>query len=166
MHHKKKAALIAVVCISLAGPAALVGSETAQAQTTLSCDQIESIVAAANPLLVARFNESFAGYEKKLNRRKTLRINHLESFYTDGCSASMDLNVTLKRKIRRDATGTVEVHGTLSATLLDAHNATVCLSNPEIVDMDLSHTTELGEEFYELRGNGKLPDSACHTISF
>ena len=106
-----------------------------------------------------------AGFEQRINRRKTLRINRLESASFNGCQVDINLNVTLKRRIRRDATGRVSIRANItSVNLVTGGRAEICVRNPEVRSVHLSHTLRIGEAFYRRAANRALPDNTCVTV--
>jgi hypothetical protein len=145
--HLHKATLAMAACIFFSGSTALTGVKTAHAEP-LSCDAIEAL-ADDSQSLIEQFNlAGYAGYEKKY-RRKTFVIHQLADIIPDECNAYLEFDVTLKRPWRRDAHGTMVVHGTLSANP-EGDMLKVCLSNAEVIDLVLSNTAWVGEQFYEV----------------
>lgn len=63
----------------------------------------------------------------------------------------------MRRKIRRNATGTL----TLTAKLHSVSLNYICLRNPRVTDVNLSNLGVIGEKFYRRRGNRGLPDEMC-----
>lgn len=95
-------------------------------------------------------NDKLAGYEHKISDNKTLVINSLESFTANECNIVIVANVTMKRKLRKDAHGTMTLEGTL-----DTSGGQICLVDTHVTDFSLSHTLGVGEWFYE-KFTGKI----------
>lgn len=107
-------------------------------------------------LAVQIINPQIAGAEYKVSDRKTLVVHGLESISGSGCNFRAVVSVTLERKIRRDASGTVVLKGQLH---IDGDQ--ICISNASVADVDVSHTLNLGEQVYEWVANRALPNNLC-----
>ena len=129
---------------------------------SLSCGLVETFGNRFQPQLLNLINGQVAGQTKKINRRKKLRINHVEGISFSQCRMNIGLNVTLKRKIRRDAHGTVKMTGNL--TSFDPNQRRVCYSNLKINSVKLSRTLKLGEKVYQWAANKALPNRGCFDI--
>lgn len=106
----------------------------------LDCDGM--IVPDEDALTIA--NLSFAGEEIRVSKRKTLVVNWVQSVSGSYCEVMIETNVTLRRKVRRDAHGTMTLVGQLA--LVDGDP---CIVDTRIEDFSLSHTLVIGEFFYE-----------------
>jgi hypothetical protein len=127
---------LVIVGSTLAGLVALASPES----QALTCDGFS----VEDDLVLIVINDELVGYEHEINKRKTLVINYFESVTSDGCEVVIEANVTLKRKIRKDAHGTMILEGTL-----DTSDGLICLLDTHVTDFRLSHTLEVGEWFYE-----------------
>lgn len=101
-------------------------------------------------------NGQVQGFSYKISDRKRLVVNGVESLSGTNCSIRAKLDVTLKRKIRRDAHGSVTVKGTLAV-----RNGKICVANTSVADVDLSNTLNLGEAVYKLVANKAIPNNLC-----
>ncbi len=97
--------------------------------------------------------------EIRISRGKKLQLEQLESLKFSGCRATTVVRVTLKRKIRRDARGTVQV-----AANVDANVNEICLNKPRVEDVRLSHTLRIGEAVYRFVANKMLPRPTCFQV--
>lgn len=101
-------------------------------------------------------NNEVKGFSYKISDRKRLVVNGVESISGSNCNIRAKLDVTLKRKIRRDAHGDVTVKGTLAL-----RNGKICIVNTSVADVDLSNTLNLGESVYKLVANKAMPKNLC-----
>jgi hypothetical protein len=134
-------------CITLAATAFASGGASA-----LECGGIY----VPDALALAIVNEGAAGYRYEISNLKTLVINRVESISGSQCHLNARANVTLKRKIRRDASGTVSMKGDLYVNA-----GKICIANPTVTDVSLSHTLEIGESVYQWVANKSLPTNLC-----
>ena len=126
----------------------------------LDCRVVERIGNDHRTQIVAGLNDTVAGLEKEINRRKTMRIESIEDIAFDGCKVSTTARVELGRKIRRDAEGTAKVVGRVASISL--RDRTLCFDkHPRVASMKLSHTTELGEALYAWVANKVNPVDKC-----
>lgn len=135
-------------------------SKPAQAEDPpLDCAVVESLGSALSASVLEDINQRTAGTSYRLNRRKTLVINNARSVSFRGCQLSLDLDVTLQRKIRRNAHGNIVLRGNISS--FDLANREVCYTDLKVADVDLSRTLGVGEAFYRVFANAFLPNSGC-----
>lgn len=104
----------------------------------------------------AVINAEVQGFSYKISDRKRLVVNGVDAVSGSNCNLRATLDVTLKRKIRRDAHGTVVVKGTLAV-----RDNKICVVNPSVADVDLSNTLNIGEGVYKLVANKALPKNLC-----
>ena len=71
-------------------------------------------------------------------------------------------NVTLKRKVRRDAHGTVKMQARVSS--LDLAQRKICYDSARVTDVNLSRTLGIGERVYKWVANIVLPNRGCYTL--
>lgn len=102
-------------------------------------------------------NSQVAGYSYKISDRKTLVINSVQSVSGTECHINAVANVTLKRKLRRDAHGTVSMKGDVYL----GNGLKLCIANPRVTDVSLSNTLEIGESIYQWVANKVLPNDLC-----
>ncbi|MFO7565219.1 MAG: hypothetical protein R6X02_21420 [Enhygromyxa sp.] len=126
------------LAFALAAPA-LAALAPPQAQA-LECQGME--VSDEEALDIA--NHSFAGVEHRVSKRKTLVVNWIISINGGECKVAIEADVTMKRKVRRNAHGTMKLEGKLA--LIDGD---VCMIQTRVTDFDLSHTSKIGEFVYE-----------------
>jgi hypothetical protein len=118
----------------------------------LDCDGFD----IPDEVAAALISPQIAGKEHEISKRKTLVIHGLESISGSECNFRAVVDVTLKRKIRRDASGTVVLKGQLHID-----GGQICISNASVADVDVSNTLNIGEEFYEWVANAALPTNIC-----
>lgn len=129
------------------------------AQRSLDCNAVESLGNLLLPVVSSEINNRVAGTSHVINNRKTLKINRVNNIAFKGCKVSLDLDVVLQRKIRRDAAGTIKMSGDISS--FDLGKREICYRNAGISSVSLSRTLGIGESFYKWVGNKALPNSDC-----
>lgn len=103
-----------------------------------------------------------AGRSYRINRRKTLVIHGVDTVTFAGCRVDATLDVTLRRRIRRDAHGTMKVHATVTSVDLQHRDGVeICIADPRLDRVRLSNTLRLGEAVYRWVANIALPDRYC-----
>jgi len=127
---------------------------------TPSCAQIDTLGPLFSPQVQERLNSELSGYSHRISRRKTLLINYVSSVRVSSCRLIIDLNVTLQRRIRRNAHGTVR----LSSQVRSISETSACLSEISVDDVDVSNTAILGEWVYGLVANSVIPNNRCFAI--
>jgi hypothetical protein len=148
-----------IFTILLLSAASLLFANGATAQA-LDCGSVEEFGNNFSNIILNQVNNRVAGTSKRINRRKTLRINRVESLSFSGCTVYTKANVTLKRKIRRDAHG----HVRMKATVSSFNGNRVCLRSPRVTSVSLSRTLKIGEAVYRWVANKILPQSICFNI--
>lgn len=124
------------------------------------CRVVQAVGNDHKAQILAGLNETVAGLEKEINRRKTMRIVSVEDIAFDGCKVTTTARIELGRKIRRDAEGTAIVTGRVASISL--RDRVLCFDkHPKVARMNLSHTTELGERIYEWVANKVHPVDKC-----
>jgi hypothetical protein len=136
----------------------------APVSSSLNCNKFEQIASLFENQISSILNEEIAGYAKRLNRRKTFRINGVDSLSFDGCNATVIANISLLRKWRRNAHGSSTVIGDISAKNGGNNTTRICLSNGRVTKLKLSRTTRLGEAVYKLVANKVIPDNFCFSL--
>ncbi|MEM6449309.1 MAG: hypothetical protein AAF703_03245 [Cyanobacteria bacterium P01_D01_bin.105] len=158
--------ILLTVATSVAFASSLVLPTTARAQEPillaqrgLDCNVVESLGTSLSSSIVEGVNDTAAGERYRINRRKTLVINAARSVSFRGCNMSVVLDVTLRRKIRRNAHGTITLNGNISSFNLPRRE--VCYTGLNVSDVSLSRTLRIGEGVYRWAANKALPDSGC-----
>ncbi len=146
-------AFAAVFGLLLVAPAAV----SAQA---IDCNTTGALANALNTQLRAELNRNFGGYEQRFNRRKKLTVHSVDSISFRGCTATMTARVTLHRKLRRDAHGTLVLTGNVSVREIRGGRARIRIDRPRVADVALSRTGAIGEAFYKIAANRNLPCTA------
>lgn len=126
--------------------------------TAQNCTTTERVGTALKPTILEQVRRSSEGATYKISNRKTMVINAIEDLRFDGCKIIVTANVTLKRKIRRNAKGLVII----SATVKSFSPTQVCLKNPQLDRIRLSNTLRVGEGFYKWIANKVLPNNVCY----
>ena len=131
------------------------------ASAQLNCSVVESLGNGMARDIVADINRSAAMSTTKINRRKSLRFERMDSIRFQGCRATLRGRVTLLRKVRRDASGPVVISATVKSFNLRAKQ--LCFSNPRVKSLKLSRTTRLGERVYGWVAKLWLRRNGCFT---
>jgi hypothetical protein len=129
------------------------------AMAQLNCRVVEALGNSLQSEILTELNNNLAGQRERINRRKELQINHIENVSFNGCRMTTTVNVTLERKIRRDAHGTVQVGADI--TSLNIPNRQLCYNNARVSNVNLSRTLRIGETVYKWVANAILPNSGC-----
>lgn len=127
---------------------------------TPDCAQVNRLGPTFAPQVQERLNAELSGSDFGISRRKTLRINSVPSVRVGNCRIIMNLGVTLLRKFRRDANGTVR----LSSTVRSISETSACLSQITVDDVNVSNTLKIGEKVYRLVANRVIPNNRCFAI--
>ena len=155
--------IVAVVTVVLSsiGLSAL-QERTAHADVQfLTCAQIELASQIEYDAILAALEAKVAGQEIRLNRRKTIRIDGIEGFYTDNdCNLTVVVQVTLKRKWLRDVHGTITVRGHITEAKVDCPWLDLSFDNIHVTDVELSHIGEFREWIFRNIANRVLPESS------
>ena len=113
----------------------------------LDCRFVERVGTALSEDLLIQLNEDYAGLEREISRRKTLRIESIDAMRFEGCRVITDATVTLERKIRRDAKGNTRVVGRVESISLPERR--LCFAkHPKVAHMKLSNTAGIGARVY------------------
>ncbi|MCP1198473.1 hypothetical protein [Notoacmeibacter sp. MSK16QG-6] len=132
-------------------------AEPAPAMAQVDCRVVETIGNALAGDIRNQMNARVRGTRYEISRRKTLVIHSVDRVRFDGCRMHANLSVTLKRKIRRDATGSVRLGATVQSFTPDR----VCLGGVGVEDVSLSRTLGIGERWYRRAANRALPNQQC-----
>ena len=134
-------------------------TNSSSAEAQVNCGSVELLGNSLRTQIIEQINDQVAGESHRINRRKTLRINRIEDITFDGCQMSVRGNVTLQRRIRRDAHGTVDLQANI--TSLNLPEQAFCYGDARVADVSLSRTLNIGEAVYRWVANKALPDSQC-----
>ena len=129
---------------------------------TPDCRSIEVFGNAQREIILRQINDSISGQEYRISKRKTLIIKNARSISFSGCEATLEVEVKLKRKIRRDANGIITVKGTVSEANFTGRR--VCISNARIDKLKLSKTLRIGEALYKRVANRVFPSDRCFDL--
>lgn len=130
------------------------------ARATVNCGLVEIIGSHMSREIVDQMNHSIAGSQYRISKRKTLVLKSVNSVSFSGCTVTAKVKAKLKRKIRRDAVGTI----TLKAKVASFNRDQVCLKNAKVTKINLSHTLGLGEAVYQWAANKTIPNYSCYAI--
>jgi len=156
----KRNTLFRIVIIALIGLFFTISTGTIFAQNSTKCKLVEGIGNTSKERILNQINASAAGSEYKISKRKKLIINKVKSIHFEGCKAIVVADVNLKRKIRRNANGTVRI-----TAIVDKYTKKqVCLKNPKLDKIRLSNTLRVGEGFYKWVANKVLPNNVCYSL--
>lgn len=148
--------IVAMTSIIMTG----LSTNLAQAQEPpIDCAVVESLGSALSADILDGINERVSGASHRISRRKTLIINNAQSVSFSGCQLGLNLDVTLKRKIRRNAHGNIVLRGNISS--FDLAEREICYTGLSVTDVDLSRTLRPGEAAYRWVANAVLPNSGC-----
>ncbi len=135
----------------------LISAHTVNAQ--VNCRLVERVGNShpVNDTILKKINDSIAGLDYKISKRKTLHIYNATKVTFKGCKIIVDADVKLKRKIRKDAKGKVKVIGVVYRITRDKF----CVKKAKVDKVRLSNTLRIGEGFYKWIANIVLPDNTC-----
>lgn len=150
MHTQMKFAALLLAAIAYTNPA----------QASVNCNSVENLGNSFSGFITTQINNDVAGSSHRINRRKTLQIHRVQSLSFTGCELSTTARVTLKRKIRRDAHGTVR----LTAKVHSMAGGEICLSKVKVKSVNVSRTLRVGEWFYKLVANMVIPNNQCYRL--
>lgn len=94
-----------------------------------------------------QLNKAVAGDEYELNSLKKLKIHEIESITCNDNKVTIIVRVTLKRYIRRNAKGTMEMTAKIPSASKQGKG--ICLQDLKIRAFRLSNTGQIGENYYE-----------------
>jgi len=135
-------------------------SLTVSAQSRLNCRVVESVGNANSVKILNQINSEIEGVVYKISPRKKLILKKVKRVYFDGCKIIVDVEAKLKRKIRRDANGTIRI-----SAIIDSFNRDqVCVKKAKVDKIKLSNTLRIGEKFYKWVANKVLPNNHCFNI--
>jgi hypothetical protein len=134
----------------------------------LDCEEVREILAHDGEFIRQTLDDEIAGYEHRINSRKRLVIHGIASVENGhgDCEIKVVADVTIKRKWRRDAHGTVTLHARVDVDQVEPNTIEIVFTDVRVTDVLLSHLTEIGEAFYRWVGNIILPDSKTVRVSF
>ncbi len=127
--------------------------------TPTDCSVFDVII-RPNPAVILSMVNNYLPMEEKISKRKTLITQRARSVSSNGCKAQIVLDATMRRKIRKNASGTL----TIEADLHSVAGNYICIRSPKVKDVNLSNLGAIGENFYRRQGNRGLPNEMC--VSF
>lgn len=160
----------ALLLAALSGSAALIAFPATAQDPDLSgnavfCNLVET--AGNEPTMNARIRADigsiYNGYSYRINRRKTLTINSVEGVRFTGCAMRIQMDADLKRRIRRDAEGTLWVDATVRSLNLRSApgQGRGCVKDARVDKVRLSNTLRVGEAFYRGVANKFVESDVC-----
>lgn len=159
-----KLAFVAVAALSTS-----FAMSSSKAYAQVHCTVVQQLGNHYSGRMVNAINTYAAGQQYRINKRKQLRLNRVQTLSFNGCRASIKAHVTLKRKVRRDGHGPVYMSGNVQAYLTPIGNGrnriTVCLSKMKVTRVKLSRTTRIGEGAYKFVANKVLPSRRCFSYN-
>lgn len=157
--------LLAGIGLSLAGaPAALAQDNRDLSDDAVFCRLVESLGNGnMNARVLSDINRVYAGATYKINRRKAFVIEEVQAVRFDGCNMTIPMKVVLKRKIRRDASGTATVKAVMKNLRYNpgTGDGRSCVKNARIDDIDVSNTLRVGEAIYRRVANRFVEQDVC-----
>ncbi|MEM9213230.1 MAG: hypothetical protein AAGD25_02690 [Cyanobacteria bacterium P01_F01_bin.150] len=148
-----------LLMVSLESAIAHPQPSTSLAQKSLDCSIVENLGNSLDAEILAQVNERVSGESHRISKRKKLIINQVESVSFQACELTIELDATLKRKIRQNAHGTITLRSTIDSFNLPERE--VCYTDLRVSNVSLSRTLNIGERVYEWAANRALPDSGC-----
>lgn len=158
MTNLKHLAIIAAV-VTTAALSLPMTTKPAQAQS-VSCAVVEALGRPMIPTIVNEINSSVAGTSHRISRRKSLLIHRTRSLGIEGCQVNASFDVTLRRKIRRNAHGQFRI----AANVVSVARDRICLSNVRVTNINLSRTLRIGEAVYRGVANRAIPNNQCFSL--
>lgn len=132
---------------------------TTVGKAQINCTFVESYGRADNASILEQVNNQVAGavYDVGRTNLKKLEIKRARSISFDGCRVTAVLEVKLKRKVRRDAKGTIKVSGTVYYAQFygDKH---IKVKNASVDKVSLGRTLRIGEKFYKWVADKTFPN--------
>lgn len=167
--HKPFFGMVALAATALmaAAPAA------AQDERDLSGDRVfcQIVEITGNdPVMNARIlsdvNRDYAGRTERISRRKSFVLNRATQITFTGCKMRMRFDAEMKRKIRRDASGTVDVVATMKNFRFGSRSrpGRACVKDASVDDVSLSNTLRIGEFFYKKVANWFMEKPTCFDL--
>ncbi|WOD43521.1 hypothetical protein [Hwangdonia lutea] len=133
---------------------------TTHGKAQINCTLVESYGNASKAEIIQDINNIVAGqvWDVGATNLKKLEIKEVKNISFKGCRVTLELKVKLKRKVRRNAKGTIIVSG----TVYDAQfygNKHIKIKNASVDKVRLSKTLRLGERFYKWVANKVFPSN-------
>lgn len=148
---KTKLAAVVIASVAYMNPA----------QAAIDCNLVQALGNASSNLILQQLNAQVAGSSTRINRRKTLVIHGARDVSFRGCQLRSTIGVTLKRKIRRNAVGTVKI----TANVSSFNGRRVCLTGVRVKNVDVSRTGVIGESIYRMAANIAIKNNQCFNLS-
>ncbi len=119
-----------------------------------------------NARILADVNRDYAGRTERYNRRKSFVLNQATAITFTGCKMRMRFDAEMKRKIRRDASGTIDVVATMRNFRFASNSrpGRACVKDAKVHDVSLRNTLRIGEFFYEKIANWFMEKPTCFDL--
>lgn len=131
----------------------------------INCTFVENYGNAKKASVLEQVNNEVAGavYDVGATNLKKLKIKRAKNIFFDGCKVTVELEVELERKVRRDAEGTIFVSGTVYEAKLygDKH---IKIKNASVDKVRLGRTLRIGEAFYKWVADRTFPSKQTFRI--
>ncbi|MBC30534.1 MAG: hypothetical protein CMH48_06775 [Muricauda sp.] len=126
----------------------------------INCNFVQSYGNAIKSKILEQINGLVAGaqYDVGATNLKKLEIKEAKNITFNGCKVTLELRVKLKRKVRRDATGTIIVTGNVHKAQLYGAKY-ILVKNAKVDKVRLSKTLRIGERFYKWAANRAFPNN-------
>lgn len=162
-------AIGAVLAISLlAATSSAAQDERDLSEDRVFCEivEISGNSAEMNARILTDINRDFAGRTERISRRKSFVLQRATEITFSGCKMRMRFDAKMKRKIRRDASGTVDVVATMRNFRIGSSSrpGRACVKDAKIDNVSLSNTLRVGEFFYKKVGNWFIETPTCFDL--
>ena len=119
-----------------------------------------------NARILADVNRDYAGRTERISRRKSFVLNRATAITFTGCKMRMRFDAEMKRRIRRDASGTVDVVATMRNFRFASASrpGRACVRDAKVDDVSLSNTLRIGEFFYAKVANWFMEKPTCFDL--
>ena len=161
--------------VTSASVAVALGSTAANAQDErdLSDDRVFCAIVqgvgndpARNAQILVDINRDYAGMTERISRRKSFTLTRATELTFTGCKMRIRFDAEMRRKIRRDASGTVDVVATMRNLRFNAATRTgrACVKDAAVDDVTLSNTLRIGEFSYKTIANRVMEKPTCFDL--
>jgi hypothetical protein len=127
----------------------------------INCNLVQGYGNAEKESILEQVNRNMAGVVYNnvgATKLKKLVIKEARNITFTGCRITLELKVKLKRKLRRDASGTIIVSGYVSKAQFYG-NKHIFIKNASIDKVRLSNTLRIGEKFYRWVADKTFPSN-------
>ena len=162
------AAASASVAVALGSTAATAQDERDLSNNQLFCEIVQGVGndPVRNAQILADINRDYAGMTERISRRKSFILNRATQLTFTGCKMRIRFDAEMRRKIRRDASGTVDVVATMKNLRFNAATRVgrACVKDAEVDDVTLSNTLRIGEFSYKTIANRVMEKPTCFDL--